>query len=454
MKYFKHATDMRNDVKIRRIVRTFGAEGYAIYNYVLEAIVYKIEAENPEPYLEDTAEDIAYYFNMEEQKVQEILEECVKQGLFVRENGVISCPKVFKYLDKASTSSSYLRDMIENCKSNGKSPSLRYEAVGVLEEKKGTNKQEELRDGGTSSETEGIIKNQDNLALKVSKNQDNSDGIRKNQDASDSGVRKNQDVSDPSVRKNQDVSDPGVRKNQDVSDGGCDILQQTNERHTYNLNNSNSHSDYKLSSLTLNSLASSNLDNNLVPLITKNINKTIFKNVYERGDRGMGEGERTNGVSPEPVRGADPPARGSSLPDSPSVDSKSGGHPIPTPSPSELSPSEPPPKSKKEKLKKPYDDLGLVKLTDEEYDYLVTRYGSELLSEAIDKLSAYKQAKGRVYKSDAGALRTWAIPAVLEKRERKHSREGPNPFKYISFEERREREVQEWISELKEKGVL
>ena len=59
-----------------------------------------------------------------------------------------------------------------------------------------------------------------------------------------------------------------------------------------------------------------------------------------------------------------------------------------------------------------------VLLSQKEQEDLEKKYGASLLSEAIEYLSAYKQAHGKSYKSDAGALRQWAIQAALERREK------------------------------------
>jgi len=58
----------------------------------------------------------------------------------------------------------------------------------------------------------------------------------------------------------------------------------------------------------------------------------------------------------------------------------------------------------------------LVKLTQKEYDTFVLKFGKEGADWMIEKLSAYKEAKGKIYKSDAGAIRSW----VIDEYEKKH----------------------------------
>jgi len=53
-----------------------------------------------------------------------------------------------------------------------------------------------------------------------------------------------------------------------------------------------------------------------------------------------------------------------------------------------------------------------VRLTEKEYNKLCTDYGEKLAREALEKLSDYKLAKGRKYKSDYHACLVWAIESA------------------------------------------
>jgi len=64
----------------------------------------------------------------------------------------------------------------------------------------------------------------------------------------------------------------------------------------------------------------------------------------------------------------------------------------------------------KDKDKKEYAPS--VCFTTAEYDKLVAEYGEKKTALAIYKLSAYKLEKGRHYKSDYGAILSWAMDAV------------------------------------------
>ena len=56
-----------------------------------------------------------------------------------------------------------------------------------------------------------------------------------------------------------------------------------------------------------------------------------------------------------------------------------------------------------------------VTLTPSEREKLESQYGAASTAAAISKLSAYKLAKGKRYKSDYGAILQWAMRAVMEK---------------------------------------
>jgi hypothetical protein len=56
-----------------------------------------------------------------------------------------------------------------------------------------------------------------------------------------------------------------------------------------------------------------------------------------------------------------------------------------------------------------------VTLTETEHSKLIADYGEVATKKAIDKLSAYKLQHGRRYKSDYGAILSWAMRAAIEK---------------------------------------
>lgn len=56
-----------------------------------------------------------------------------------------------------------------------------------------------------------------------------------------------------------------------------------------------------------------------------------------------------------------------------------------------------------------------VRLTEEEYSKFVGEYGEEVVKEMINILNDYKESSGKVYKSDAAAIRKWVVRAYYER---------------------------------------
>lgn len=114
MQYFKHQSNMRHDIKIRRLIAKFGIEGYGLYNLVLESITESLSTKSPLPDLQETSEDIAEFYNGNTAKIDEIMKYMVVQGLFCfdENSGYIICSKVYNFLDTSQTRSKELRDMI------------------------------------------------------------------------------------------------------------------------------------------------------------------------------------------------------------------------------------------------------------------------------------------------------------------------------------------------------
>jgi len=108
-------TDMAQDVKVKRVVRKYGAEGYALYNYVLELICRKLDTNSPLPDLEESAADVAGDLGMDTVKVEEIMWYCIEQGLFSHDEvtGRVVAHKIYKFLDTNQTRNAELRRMIK-----------------------------------------------------------------------------------------------------------------------------------------------------------------------------------------------------------------------------------------------------------------------------------------------------------------------------------------------------
>jgi len=92
------------------------------------------------------------------------------------------------------------------------------------------------------------------------------------------------------------------------------------------------------------------------------------------------------------------------------LNSATSNAPSPSPSPS----------PKEKKTKGLHDDskiiyASLVSMTPDEYDKLIEQYGQPFTAACIAKLSNYKGASGKTYKSDYRAILTWVVDEVSKK---------------------------------------
>lgn len=118
MLYFKHHSNMRHDLKIKRVISRYGLEGYGLYCLILESITESLSNDSPMPELSETCEDIAEFYNGNTARINEIANFMMNQGLFdlSEVDGHIICHKVYKFLDTAATRSDKLRKMISDYK--------------------------------------------------------------------------------------------------------------------------------------------------------------------------------------------------------------------------------------------------------------------------------------------------------------------------------------------------
>ena len=107
-------SDMSQDVKIKRLIRKYGVEGYGLYNYILELVVRKLATDSPMPDLEESSTDIAQDLKMDTVKVEEIMLFCIHEGLFEQSqtSGRILATKIYKFLQQSETRSKEMRAMI------------------------------------------------------------------------------------------------------------------------------------------------------------------------------------------------------------------------------------------------------------------------------------------------------------------------------------------------------
>lgn len=87
--YFSHDADMRNDVRIKAVRKKFKAQGYAIWNMVIEYLTdqdyFKFQFD------ELTLELLSGDFDEETQVIKDVVEYCVKLDLLQNEEGFIKC---------------------------------------------------------------------------------------------------------------------------------------------------------------------------------------------------------------------------------------------------------------------------------------------------------------------------------------------------------------------------
>lgn len=78
--YYKAETDRYQDIKIKRLKKEYGCDGYAIYQYALNEI-YRVEGCYIR-WTEDQLFDCADYWGLSETRVKQIVDYCAEIGLF------------------------------------------------------------------------------------------------------------------------------------------------------------------------------------------------------------------------------------------------------------------------------------------------------------------------------------------------------------------------------------
>ena len=121
MQFFKHYTNMRHDIKIKRVIKRWGIEGYGLYNLIIESIAESLSSDRPIPELEETAQDIAEQYGGDTARINEMMAFMLNQGLFELNEitGRVLCKKLYKFIEKSQTRSQEIRNMIELYKMSG-----------------------------------------------------------------------------------------------------------------------------------------------------------------------------------------------------------------------------------------------------------------------------------------------------------------------------------------------
>ena len=95
LSFYRVDTDRYMDIRIKRLKKTFGCQGIAVYDYVL-CEIYRVKGCFVE-WDESTAFDVAEYFGLKEEVVKEIVKYCAHVGLFDKEllkRGIITSASI------------------------------------------------------------------------------------------------------------------------------------------------------------------------------------------------------------------------------------------------------------------------------------------------------------------------------------------------------------------------
>jgi len=92
--------------------------GYGLYFAIVESIAFELETNSPMPDLEDTAQDIAEFFNEDTVKIEEIMKYSIQQKLFEHDEntGRIICLKLLTHLDNTMSSNPEIKKILTNFK--------------------------------------------------------------------------------------------------------------------------------------------------------------------------------------------------------------------------------------------------------------------------------------------------------------------------------------------------
>ena len=116
MKWFKHRTDAHRDVKLKKLLRRYGADGYGLYFYCIEIIAGSLDGENITFELEDDAETLGYELKIDSLRVEEIMRYMIELKLFESSGNTITCLKIAKQIDPQYTRNPQLKAIINAAK--------------------------------------------------------------------------------------------------------------------------------------------------------------------------------------------------------------------------------------------------------------------------------------------------------------------------------------------------
>lgn len=182
LNYYQADTDRFQDIKVKRLKKTFGCQGYAVYEYIL-CEAYRVKGY----YLEwnsDVAFDIAEYWGVKESLVNEIVKYCGAVGLFDKgllSDGIVSSRAIQRrYLDMCGRARRKGVGIIDKIRITEELPKITEEMPKITEELP------KMRDNsGRIAKNYGRIEqnnsNSNNISLSISPSfeEDESDNIKK-----------------------------------------------------------------------------------------------------------------------------------------------------------------------------------------------------------------------------------------------------------------------------------
>ena len=94
MKWFKHDSNANMDAKLQEIMLDYGLEGYGLYWYCIELIAQRVQVDNLTFELEHDCRIIARNTGSSVQKVEQMMKDFIRLGLFNADNGHVFCLKL------------------------------------------------------------------------------------------------------------------------------------------------------------------------------------------------------------------------------------------------------------------------------------------------------------------------------------------------------------------------
>ena len=117
MKWFKHFAGAHDNNKLTKVRMRYGADGYAIYWYCLELISSDLGTLPEVTFeLKHDAEVIGFNLKIDSGRVEEIMTYMIQLELFKSIDGIVTCFKLAKYLDKKNTRNKTIHKIIDVAK--------------------------------------------------------------------------------------------------------------------------------------------------------------------------------------------------------------------------------------------------------------------------------------------------------------------------------------------------